>query len=395
MKNKFLPILLIALALVGCSTIGKTPTPLPTVVLGGGAGSSTTPQAAVTVSPSGGVVASGFIVPERTADLAMASGGIVKTVKAVAGTMVKAGDVLVELDDVAARMDVDQASRNLKEMTSPAAIAAAEQAIAAAQKAVKDTQDKITSLLYPRASDILIENTQGQIDLAKQQLTLATDAYHQVSSLGDGDPKKAAGLVAMTNAQINLNTLLAKYNWFTGKASNMDAATFTADNDAAKAALQEAQWYLSLVKGEQVPAEATGAKLAQLANAKAALEGAQKILENTRLVTPLDGTIISVSVAAGEYAIPGKILVVLSDISRLHVETTDLSERDVPRLKIGQPVIISIKALNLDTTGHLSSISPLAETLGGDVVYQTNILLDTLPPGVRAGMSVAVTFTSK
>ncbi len=42
--------------------------------------------------------------------------------------------------------------------------------------------------------------------------------------------------------------------------------------------------------------------------------------------------------------------------------------------------------------GHVSEVSPLADTLGGDVVYQTMIELDETLPGLRAGMSVDVQF---
>jgi hypothetical protein len=74
------------------------------------------------------------------------------------------------------------------------------------------------------------------------------------------------------------------------------------------------------------------------------------------------------------------------------VQTTDLSERDVPQVKVGQPVTLLVKALNQDLTGRVSEIAPLSDTLGGDVVYQTTIDLDTQPAGLRPGMSVTVTF---
>jgi hypothetical protein len=38
------------------------------------------------------------------------------------------------------------------------------------------------------------------------------------------------------------------------------------------------------------------------------------------------------------------------------------------------------------------AIAPLADTLGGDVVYKITIDLDAPPAGLRAGMSVEVQF---
>jgi multidrug efflux pump subunit AcrA (membrane-fusion protein) len=281
-------------------------------------------------------------------------------------------------------------------MSSPAAVAAAAQAVASAQKALEDAQDDADSLYYPRASDTLIKNTQGEIDLAKQALARASDSYRLVSKLADGDSRKAEALVAMTNAQLRLNALIAKYNWYSGTPTESDAAMIQANLDAAKAALQETQWYLAALKGEQLPKEATGSRLAGLEAARDALVAAQDRLDATRLVTPISGTVVTVNVVTGEYALPGQILVVVSDVANLQVKTTDLSERDIPRVEVGQPVTVFVEALNEEVPGMVLTISPVADTLGGDVVYKTTIDLDTpLPPGLRAGMSVEVRFGTK
>jgi multidrug resistance efflux pump len=99
-----------------------------------------------------------------------------------------------------------------------------------------------------------------------------------------------------------------------------------------------------------------------------------------------------VNVIPGEFAALGEVLIVISDVDRLQVETTDLSERDAPLIQIGQPTTVHIDALNQDVSGQVSAISPVADTVGGDVVYKTTVELDSLPPGILAGMSVEVLF---
>jgi HlyD family secretion protein len=394
MRLKTVGILLVMFVLCGCGAIGNSPTAVvPTVVLDASKSGGTQPT-----SPSlssGTVAASGVVAPAQDAHLALSLGGTVKSVNVAVGDSVQAGKLLVELDNAAILMAVDQADRAIKEFTSPSAIAAAEQAVANAQKDVKDTQDKVTNLDWPRASDVLIKNTQGDIDLAKQALSRATEAYSQVRSLEDGEPRKAAALVAMTNAQMELNRLQSTMNWYTGKPTEIDAAIIRANLDAAKANLQEAQWYLAVLKGEPIPDNAAGSKLAQLAQAKDNLTTAKRNLENSRLIAPISGTVIAVNVVAGEMATPGEVLVVISDVNRLHIETTDLSERDVPQVKTGQVVSVLIKPLNLTVPGKVTRISALADTLGGDVVYKTTIDLDSPPPGMRAGMSVEVSFKTE
>ena len=391
MKSKF--IVIFAMILVSCSP-RTAAAAVPTVVL-----NAPSQSAAPTVSVggassgvSGSVAASGSIVAEQEAQMAFTMAGSLKVVNVAVGDLVKPGEVLAELDNASNQRDLQQAQVNLKELTSPAAIAAAEQDLAVARQDLKDAQDKVNSQQYRRASDTLINNTQGEIDLAKQALSRAADTYRTVARLENGDSRKAEALVALTNAQLKLNDLLAKYNWYVGKPSDIDAALANAKLDVAKAAVQEAQWYLTVLKGENAPAEATGANLARLEAARLALAAAQDTLDHTRLVSPISGVVLKVNAIAGETVSPGESLVVISDVTHLHVETTDLSERDVPKVEIGQKVMISVKALNTSLPGHVTSISPVADMLGGDVVYKTTIEIDSPPAGLLAGMSVDVQY---
>lgn len=367
-------------------------TPLPTVVLENTTKSTPAPAKAAGSAGSSGVAASGVVVPAREAKLAFTLGGSVKAVNIAVGDQVQAGQTLAELEQTSIQLELDQAQRTLKELTSAASIAETEQAIATARQTVKDTQDKADGLFYARASDTLIKNTQGDIDLAKQALSRAADSYRQVSRLPDGDTKKALALVAMTNAQLNLNALVAKYNWYTSSPTEIDAALVKANLAAAQAALQEEQWYLAAIKGEAVPAEATGSQLAQLKQVKDTVVAAQDKLAKSRLTAPFEATVSQVELVVGEYATPGKVVVVLSDLNPLLVETTDLSERDVPKVQVGQAVNVFIEAINENVPGKVTLIAPTSETLGGDVVYKTTIELESLPEGLRAGMSAEVQY---
>jgi len=85
-------------------------------------------------------------------------------------------------------------------------------------------------------------------------------------------------------------------------------------------------------------------------------------------------------------------VVVVTDLGHLQVETTDLSELDLPKVAVGQPVTVSVDALGIDLPGHVEAISPLAQSLGGDVVYQVLVSLDETAEGLRPGMSVDVSF---
>lgn len=376
----------LALALASCAS-NATATPIPTIVVDGG---NDTVKPASAVSSGGDVVASAVVFPAQDANLAFVAGGNVAKVNVKVGDRITAGHVLVELENTILQLEVDRAQRALRELTSSASLAAAEQAVASAQDAYDDAQKKVDNLKYRNSDKVTVDYLQDQVTLAQDALDRARDRYTSTKGLSDLDPARAKAGTELYNAQRAYNNALASFNWYTGLPSENDIATVNADFDAATAALQEAQWYLSELKGESIPADATGAKLAQLQQAKADITAAQNRLEQSRLIAPISGVIAQVNVIAGEYATPGKILIVISDVDNLQVKTTDLSERDIIKVKIGDPANIMVDALGQEFSGKVVNISPLANTLGGDVVYEVTLDFDEQPADVRSGMTADV-----
>jgi RND family efflux transporter MFP subunit len=130
---------------------------------------------------------------------------------------------------------------------------------------------------------------------------------------------------------------------------------------------------------------------ADLARAQALLDSAKAtLLAQSALAAPFDGTIVSVDISPAETVVPGQVVIVLGDFSKYQIETTDLSERDVPRVQIGQPATVFIEALNEEFTGEVIDIDRISSTLGGDVVYKVTIELDKQPQGLLWGMSADV-----
>lgn len=386
-----LVVLIIALLLSACGA-SSAPTAIPTIVLDGGAVNNSATKSAPQVSSSGGVTASGFVVPAQEAQLAFALAGNVQKVYVSEGDQVKVGDVLVELDNTAIQMEVDQVQRTLRELTSPAAIAAAEQRVVASQKSLDDAKKKVDGLNRRHADKATVDYLKAQLVLAQNALDRAKEAYNSTAGNSAVDPIRATATTNLYNAQQAYNTALGNVNWYTDKPSENDVALANANLDSASAALQEAKWFLSELKGESIPADATGAQLAQLQQARDNLKAAQNRLEHTRLTAPFSGTITTVNTTVGEFISPGQMITAISDVANLQVVTTDLSERDIANVSVGQKVTVFVEALNQEITGQVLIISSVASTLGGDVVYKTTIALDELPAGIRAGMSVTVQY---
>lgn len=448
--------LMLLLTLVGCNSAGRsTPLPT-VVLGGDSSPQTAEGEAATSTSPQGGslVVASGIAVPALDATLAFAASGNVQAISVTVGDRVEAGQVLALLDTGEATLAVQQAEADvataqvnydLAQATGPAKYAAAlaaaqlalEQAqngletlqqnapletaqarlaLVKAQAALDDAQKKRNELYYARSSQFAIDDAQARYDEMKKALDQAEAAYDQVKDLPTSDPARGQAMEDLNKAQQDFDDALTNLNWYQGyngqqlAAADAQVTLARAQLDAAQrrwaevkdgpsavafslaeaqVASSQAQW--DLANAQSVENDLTLAQ-AQLDAARARLSLAQAQLARRAIVAPFSGVVAAVQLGAGEWATMGQPVLVVADLSHLRVETTDLSEQDVPEVAVGQPVTVFFKALNQEVSGHVLTISPLADTLGGDIVYKTTIELEALPTGLRAGMKAEVRF---
>jgi multidrug efflux pump subunit AcrA (membrane-fusion protein) len=162
---------------------------------------------------------------------------------------------------------------------------------------------------------------------------------------------------------------------------------------AAQARLAQAEAQLELLKAGP-KAEDVALAQAQMTEAEAALAAAESALSGAELTASFGGTVTDLGISSGETVLPGQAVLMLADLHHLQVETTDLSERDVDRVAVGQQATVYVEALGVDIGGRVVRIAPQATTVGGDVVYTVVIELDEQPSALRWGMSVEVGITT-
>jgi multidrug efflux pump subunit AcrA (membrane-fusion protein) len=182
-------------------------------------------------------------------------------------------------------------------------------------------------------------------------------------------------------AQAELDALLA------GGDAELRAAqgavhTAAAHRDAAQAQLEALQ---AGARPEDI-----AVAHAAVTQAMAELEAARAALDRASLRAPFAGAVAAVSVSPGEAVTPGQVVLTLADLQRTQARTTDLSERDVDRVSVGQPATVYVEALNMEFAGRVVNIASQANTAGGDVVYAVTIAFNEEPPQLRWGMSVEV-----
>jgi len=170
------------------------------------------------------------------------------------------------------------------------------------------------------------------------------------------------------------------------------------DTTLLEARVREAEANLTVAQVQVDYLKRVGTDELHLETAQAEADRAQALLNSAKttllvqsaLTAPFDGTIASVDISPAETVVPGQVIVVLGDLTEYQIETTDLSERDVPKVQIDQSANIFIEALAREVSGKVVEVARLSSTLGGDVVYKVTIRLDEQTQGLLWGMSADV-----
>ena len=159
---------------------------------------------------------------------------------------------------------------------------------------------------------------------------------------------------------------------------------------AAEAEVRRAQAQLELLKAGARPETIAGAR-AEMTAAEASLAQAQAALADTELKAPFAGTVASLDAKVGEQVSPGVPVAVLADLSAWQIETDDLTELNIIRVKEGEPVIITFDAIpDLELPGTVVRIKESGENKMGDMTYTVVIEPDQQDDRLRWNMTATV-----
>jgi multidrug resistance efflux pump len=345
----------------------------------GAAPATSTPAVVV---PADEVVAEGHITPNADVQLTFAVGGQVAEILVHEGQQVAKGDVLIRLgnqDAAKAELLVDQQAYDLYMRTinqsSAQAWGAYQKATAARERAQLDWEKvNVNSILDQiDTTDDKLHDKQTAIDDAKDALSFDVN-------LRPDNPIRRQDEANLRRAEADYNTIVRQIEDLRRQIDGPRAAL-----DAAVAAEAEAQRTYDLSKDGPDP-EQKDLMAARLA-------AAQDAFDNFELRAPFAGVVTDVNATVGELAGPGKYAIQMADLSQWFVETSDLTELEVVKVKQGQAVQIAPDALpGITLPGRVVSISQSSKVQGGDVLYTVKIKLDGTNPQLRWGMTVQCTF---
>jgi HlyD family secretion protein len=364
-----------------------TPTPTPASQTG-----DLGPEAPEVVS------AEGKVIPVRDATLAFRMGGQVSELLAQEGDRVNEGEALIRLEDanlraalLQAQAAVTLAQANLDQVEAgsrPEEIASLEAQLKGAQAAISEAVARRDEAAKGPTPDA-IAAAQAQLAQAQSQQKEAQIAYDRIQDnikflAGPTEEQGRFRLNAANQAVAAAQSTLDELN--KGASANVVKAY----NSAISAAVYQrdvVQAQLDLLKAGAREEQIAAAE-AQLEQAQAGLEAAQATLDQARLTAPFDGTVMRLEIEEGETASPGVPVVVLADVSRWRIQTSDLSETDVVLVEPGQPVTVTLDSFTDRTfTGTVAEIASVSEITRGNVTYTVTIQLDPTDAPLRWGMT--------
>jgi len=376
MKRRLWPMVL-ALWLTACGRPAPIqPTPTPT-----GPGPSTV-----------GITANGTLAPARRLAVSFGVEGFVETVAVEVGEHVEAGQTLVTLDDAElkrvvaeAQIELESAQARLAQLEAqatpiPERVLAATVAITSAREALtqahaqagqRGNQDVIDRWELEQATDAL-EDAQHEYQkvVDDRRTTTWAPSSPQARDLDD--------------AHEYYDVVLARYEM---RAAGHAYAVAIAD---AEARVAQAQLTLYEAQHPVRPEETARAQL-DVERAQLALEGAQVDLAGATLAAPFDGIVAHAPVSVGQCAAPGETVLELLDLSDWRIETNNVGELEIARVRVGQEVRVRVNAFRTETLrGRVATISPVAVVQQGDTTYTLTIELEPTDLNLRPGMTVQV-----
>jgi HlyD family secretion protein len=378
-------ILLMAPAMAGCSSQPVPVKPTPTAAPNRGTRSGQQ------------IVATGQVTPVKSAGLSFSTGGIVAQLPVALGDRVQAGQVLAQLDTRQLQLQVTQAEATLagaqaklNQLVHTPTVedeAAAQQNVTSAQAALAAAQQNYVQVKAGPSADQL-RQLKAQADNARAALDQAQAAFDKIGGASNPNIGQLPQSVQLQQATNNYTAALAAFNEARAHPTAAELSAALSQVQQAQAAVQTAQTQLAKL---QPTADDRAALQASVNAAQAARDLAAEQLKEAQLVAPFAGIIETLDINAGEYVMPGTLVLHLADTSTWQVETTDLTELNIANVQLGNPVTLTFDAIpDLQLSGRVTSIQPYGQSKQGDIDYTVVVTPDQQDPRLRWNMTAKV-----
>jgi multidrug efflux pump subunit AcrA (membrane-fusion protein) len=415
------------------------------------------------------VTATGNAESSLATPVSFVTNGVLKTVDVKPGDAVTTGQVLATIDPASAQTTLDSARAQLANAVAALAQAQAGPtdikqqqdalAITQAQQSVDAANDTLSTArkqkdLDQKSTDTAIKNAQAKLDTdTRAQNALVNTAEQNLRTCQNSAASTVATMVsgmtgttttptpapssnsctteknALTNARnTRTSTLQADQQAITTAKQNQKNTLLNDQKaiDSAEAQVTSAQ---SNVKSAQLSQQAnlhpqTPEQIAQaranVDSAQVTVDSAQRGVNETTLLAPQDGKVLSVANKVGEVATGGSSsnsggitttgsgtnsstntaatssgtgFIVIANLSELAV-TANIAEADAAKVQLGQAARITFPGAGATADGTVTQITPQSTVTNNVVQYPVQVSLATAPPGVGVGSTANMSITT-
>ena len=237
------------------------------------------------------------------------------------------------------------------------------------------TKVDIKSTVSGRMTAIKVR--EGAVVHSGEVLAEVEPDVNQAQTLSDVQGSVSQGRVAFLNADKDFNQQAALFKQ--GLVSEQAYRTSKVARDLAQETLKAASTRYQIVEDRGIPISGNASS------------------QRARVTAPMDGVIIKKGVELGDTITSGvssfsagTVVFTVADLKSLIIRV-NLNEVDIAKVKVGQPVRISLDAYPQRTfSGKVRFVAPAADLVEKIKVFKVEVALDELADCYRTGMSANV-----
>lgn len=328
---------------------------------------------------SGRVVA----VPYREGDSVGAGTAVVRQDTSDIQTQVQQAEAA--LQSAKARLSQAQTSEGLSDTQTEAQIAQAQAGLDAAKARLRMIKSGARTQERAQAENA-VASAKANFENAKINLERMRDLYSQ----------GALSKQQMDLVQMQYDIAAAQHDSAKQQLSLVTAGAREEEIEAAEKQVSQAEEALRIAKANRsqksLREEDVKSAKAGVAQAEASLAYARQQLLNARIATPIAGTVARRMIEPGEMASPGIPLMEVVALNSVYFEAA-VSEIDVHKVKVGQPVEVAVDALpGRKFRGSVLKVLPTADVKTRQFTVHINVLNNSgeLKPGMFCRGSIEV-----
>ncbi|HUV03707.1 MAG TPA: efflux RND transporter periplasmic adaptor subunit [Armatimonadota bacterium] len=291
-------------------------------------------------------------VPYREGDRVSAGAMVVRQDTSDLGDQARQSDAALRAAE--SRLSQAETSATLSDTQTKAQVAQATAALDAAKARLQMIKKGARSQELATAENA-VASAKANFENAKINLERMRDLYAQ----------GALSKQQMDLVQMQYDVASAQYDTAKQQLSLVKAGAREEEIEAAQKQADQAEEALRIAEANReqnaLREEDIKSAKAGVAQAEAVLAYARQQLANAQIRTPIAGTVSKRFTEPGQMASPGVALIEIVDLDSIYFEAT-VSEIDIGRIKIGQPVKITADALaGQRFKGSVKKILPTAD----------------------------------